>query len=142
VDPVYVSPELLKLETPSRAVCVVHSMQPSPNYFGVLLCTAHSYARTRHTVANHTVGAVCRSTERRWRPRAARARLAEVEMYIICCPYLQCASCSVKRRITSAAFSTAYATLSLETAARLSAQAKAEHLAQYINSRCRYIGLC
>jgi len=27
-----------KIDTASRAVCVVHSMQPSPNYFGLLLC--------------------------------------------------------------------------------------------------------
>jgi len=30
------SPERLKLDTPARALCVVHSMQPLPNYFGLL----------------------------------------------------------------------------------------------------------
>jgi len=35
-DP-FVSLECPKLDTPARAVCVVHSMQPLPNYFGLLL---------------------------------------------------------------------------------------------------------
>jgi len=32
----YISYERLKLETPARALCSQHSMQPSPNYFGLL----------------------------------------------------------------------------------------------------------
>jgi len=38
VDPLaYTSQEWLKLETPASDVCAVHSMQPLPNYFGLLL---------------------------------------------------------------------------------------------------------
>jgi len=33
----FVSHEQLKLEGPAHAVCAEHSMQPSPNYFGLLL---------------------------------------------------------------------------------------------------------
>jgi len=32
----YMSQERLNSETPARAVCAVHSMQPLPNYFGLL----------------------------------------------------------------------------------------------------------
>jgi len=34
--PAYISQEWLQLESPVHAVCAVHSMQPLPNYFGVL----------------------------------------------------------------------------------------------------------
>jgi len=46
LDP-YISQALLKLETPVHVVCVVHSMQLSPNYIGflLLLCTLSSRHR-------------------------------------------------------------------------------------------------
>jgi len=37
-----VSPEWLELDTPARAVCVVHSMQPLPNQFGLLFFIAYA----------------------------------------------------------------------------------------------------
>jgi len=45
----YISQERLQLQSPARAVCVVHSMQPLPNHFGLLLSLNEELCRRSMT---------------------------------------------------------------------------------------------